>query len=62
MSPVTAITPSNQKYLDPSDVHHIYHTGCCQRGFVSSDLQEPSSSDPKDYDLLAYKLSTTPPS
>ena len=39
-------------YIKPSGFHHRSHTGCFQHGFVSSYLQKPSSSDPKEYHLL----------
>ena len=59
--PVTLITLANQKHINPSDVHHRHHTGCCQRGFVSSDPQGLPSSYPKDCNLLEYESSMTPP-
>ena len=59
--PVTVLTITNQKYLNPSGVHHRYNTGCYQRSFVSDDLQQTSSSYPKDYHLWEYKSSMTPP-
>ena len=57
MTPVTVINFINKKYLNPSGFNHIYNTRYYQRGFVSSDLQEPLSSDPKDSHLLEYESS-----
>ena len=38
LSPEAVITLANQNYLNRSGVHHKYYRGCCQRGFVSSEL------------------------
>ena len=52
LPPATVITLDNQEYLNPSGVNNRNHTGWCQRGFVSFDLREPLSLDPKDYHFL----------